>query len=460
MTIKIPELLLPAGSLDKMRAAYDFGADAVYAGQPRYSLRARNNEFKLEQIQIGIEEAHARGKKFFVTSNLLPHNDKVRTYLRDIEPVIAMKPDGLIMADPGLIMMVRQRMDSGNFQAVPIHLSVQANTVNYAAVKFWQKLGVARIILSRELSLDEIEKIRQECPDIELEVFVHGALCIAYSGRCLLSGYFNRRDSNQGTCTNACRWNYTPQAGTDDTDSGEVQPIKLEGDFNFAQAQQEAESGFAACGGSPRHPLADRVYLLEEQERPGQLLPIMEDEHGTYIMNSKDLRAVEHVERLVKIGVDSLKIEGRTKSQYYVSRTAQVYRRAIDDAAAGRPFNPALITELEGLANRGYTPGFLERRPSQDYQNYETGSSEMRRSQFVGEVKATKDGWAEVETKNRFQVGDTLEVIHPSGNRLVQLTRMKNLDGEDISVASGNPLHVLIPMEAPADGALLARVFS
>lgn len=459
MTLKTPELLLPAGSLDKMRAAYDFGADAVYAGQPRYSLRARNNEFRLAQIQTGIEEAHARGKKFFVTSNLLPHNDKVRTYLRDIEPVIAMKPDALIMADPGLIMMVRERMDQGNWPNVPIHLSVQANTVNYAAVRFWQAVGVARIILSRELSLDEIEKIRQECPDIELEVFVHGALCIAYSGRCLLSGYFNRRDSNQGTCTNACRWNYTPQAGTDDTDSGEVQALRLEGDFSFAEEQQAAEQGFAACGGSPRHPLADGVYLLEEKERPGQLLPIMEDEHGTYIMNSKDLRAVEHVARLVKIGVDSLKIEGRTKSRYYVSRTAQVYRRAIDDAGAGRPFNPELITELEGLANRGYTPGFLERRPTQDTQNYETGSSEMRRSQFVGEVKAMQGGWAEVETKNRFQVGDTLEVIHPGGNRTVQVTRMKNLDGEEISIAPGSPLHVWIPLDGPAEGALLARLF-
>jgi putative protease len=451
--MKSPELLLPAGSLAKMRAAYDFGADAVYAGQPRYSLRARNNEFKLEQIGLGIAEAHARGKKFFVTSNLLPHNDKVRTYMRDIEPVIAMGPDALIMADPGLIMMVREK-----WPEVPIHLSVQANTVNFMAVKFWQKVGVARIILSRELSLDEIEKIRQECPDIELEVFVHGALCIAYSGRCLLSGYFNRRDPNQGTCTNACRWTYAPQAGSDENDAGEVQPAKLEADFNFAQAQQEAEQSFSACGGSPRHPLADRVYLLEEQQRPGQLMPVMEDEHGTYIMNSKDLRAIEHIERLVKIGVDSLKIEGRTKSQYYVTRAAQTYRRAIDDAVAGRPFNPLLITELEGLANRGYTAGFLERRPAQDYQNYETGHSEGRRSQFVGEVKSTQEGWAEVETKNRFAVGDTLEIIHPSGNRTMALTRMKGLDGEELSVAPGSPLRVWIPVEGPADGALVARI--
>ncbi|SEA82954.1 tRNA 5-hydroxyuridine modification protein YegQ [Acidovorax soli] len=453
MTLKSPELLLPAGSLAKMRAAYDFGADAVYAGQPRYSLRARNNEFRLEQIQQGIEEAHARGKKFFLTSNLLPHNDKVRTYLRDIEPIIAMRPDALIMADPGLIMMVRERWPEAE-----IHLSVQANTTNYAAVKFWQQVGIKRIILSRELSLDEIARIRQECPDMELEVFVHGALCIAYSGRCLLSGYFNRRDSNQGTCTNACRWNYATQPAAVDPNTGEAMAQRMDGDFHFQQAQEDDNAAFAACGGGARHPLADQVYLLEEKERPGQLMPIMEDEHGTYIMNSKDLRAVEHVQRLVEIGVDSLKIEGRTKSQYYVSRTAQIYRRAIDDAVAGRPFNPELITELEGLSNRGYTAGFLERRPANDYQNYETGSSENQRSQFVGEVKAVQDGWAEVETKNRFAVGDMLEIIQPSGNRTLLLTQMRSLDGEPMQVASGSPLRVRIPLDASEVGTLIARL--
>ncbi|MCK6401594.1 MAG: tRNA 5-hydroxyuridine modification protein YegQ [Sphaerotilus natans subsp. sulfidivorans] len=441
-----------------MRAAYDFGADAVYAGQPRYSLRARNNEFRLEQIGQGIAEAHARGRKFFVTSNLIAHNDKVRTYLRDIEPVIDLKPDALIMADPGLIMQVREK-----WPEVPIHLSVQANTTNSATVKFWQRAGISRIILSRELSLDEIESIRQDCPDMELEVFVHGALCIAYSGRCLLSGYFNRRDPNQGTCTNACRWDYKTHAADDQaSDAGDAQPMRLEGDFDFATAQQEAESAFAAtstCGGGSRHPLADRVYLLEEKERPGQLMPIMEDEHGTYIMNSKDLRAVEHVARLAKIGVDSLKIEGRTKSLYYVARTAQVYRRAIDDAVAGRPFNPELLLELEGLANRGYTGGLLERRPSQDYQNYITGHSVAHRSQFVGEVKSVReDGWAEVETKNRFAVGDTLEIIHPSGNRRVRLERMTSLEGAPVEVAPGSPVRVWVPLEGPSEGALIARM--
>ncbi|WP_353236167.1 tRNA 5-hydroxyuridine modification protein YegQ [Diaphorobacter ruginosibacter] len=456
MTLKAPELLLPAGSLDKMRAAYDFGADAIYAGQPRYSLRARNNEFRLEQIAQGIQEAHVRGKKFFVTSNLIAHNDKVRTYIRDITPVMELKPDAFIMADPGLMMMVKEKWPEAE-----IHLSVQANTTNYATVKFWQKAGVSRIILSRELSLDEIEKIRQECPDMEIEVFVHGALCIAYSGRCLLSGYFNRRDPNQGTCTNACRWEYKTHDAAVDSNTGEALAQTMENGFNFEKAREEADSMFTStCGDGQRHPKAEQVYLIEEMGRPGEHMPIMEDEHGTYIMNSKDLRAVEHVERLVKIGVDSLKIEGRTKSLYYVARTAQVYRRAIDDAVAGRPFNPGLITELEGLANRGYTGGLLERRPSQDYQNYETGHSVLQRSHFVGEVRGYENGLAEIETKNRFQVGDTLEIIHPQGNRQVKLERMFNLEGEPVQVAAGNPVRVRIPLEGPVEGALISRLLA
>ncbi|RRD56783.1 U32 family peptidase [Comamonadaceae bacterium OH2545_COT-014] len=464
--MKSPELLLPAGSLDKMRAAYDFGADAVYAGQPRYSLRARNNEFRLEQLAQGIAEAHARGKKFFVTSNLIAHNDKVRTYLRDLQPVVELRPDALIMADAGLIMLVREQMEKGLWPHVPIHLSVQANSTNWAAVKFWQRAGVERVILSRELSLAEVAQIRDECPDMELEVFVHGALCIAYSGRCLLSGYFNRRDPNQGTCTNACRWNYKTLDADVDPNTGEAlarADASLAG-FSFADEAERAEraeaQGLSACGSGQRHPAADKVYLIEEEGRPGQLMPIMEDEHGTYIMNSKDLRAVELVEKLVAIGVDSLKIEGRTKSLYYVARTAQVYRRAIDDAVAGRPFDPRLITELEGLANRGYTSGFLERRPAQSYQNYETGHSVATRSQFVGEVKAVQDGWAEVETKNRFAVGDWLEIVHPGGNRTVHLKTMKDADGQPVQVAAGNPMRVWIELQGPAEGALIARLFT
>jgi putative protease len=289
------------------------------------------------------------------------------------------------MADPGLIMLAREAWPDVN-----IHLSVQANTVNYAAVKFWQSVGVKRIILSRELSLDEIAEIRQQCPDMELEVFVHGALCIAYSGRCLLSGYFNRRDPNQGTCTNACRWNYKMH-DAEENDSGDI--VKLQG-FDFNKELEEANNNFSACGGTERHPEADKIYLIEEASREGELMPIMEDEHGTYIMNSKDLRAIEYVDKLAKIGVNSLKVEGRTKSLYYVARTAQTYRRAIDDAVAGKPFNPELLLELEGLSNRGYTAGFLQRHASQDTQNYITGNSEAKRSQFVGQVLSVEEGWA------------------------------------------------------------------
>ncbi|MEZ5664798.1 MAG: tRNA 5-hydroxyuridine modification protein YegQ [Burkholderiaceae bacterium] len=461
--MKSPELLLPAGSLQRMRAAFDFGADAVYAGQPRYSLRARNNEFRLEQIAQGISEAHQRGKKFFVTSNLIAHNDKLRTYLRDLQPVVELKPDAFIMADAGLIMLVREQMEKGLWPEIPIHLSVQANTTNSAAVKFWQKQGVSRIILSRELSLDEVEAIRNDCPDMELEVFVHGALCIAYSGRCLLSGYFNRRDPNQGTCTNACRWEYKTHGATTETDTGDAAPLQTLDGFNFAQEDEEAASAFASrdstTGNGQRHPEANKVWLIEEAGRPGELMPIMEDEHGTYIMNSKDLRAVEHVARLAAMGIDSLKIEGRTKSHYYVARTAQVYRRAIDDAVAGKPFNPELLLELEGLSNRGYTGGLLERRPSQDYQNYINGSSQGQRSQFVGEVlQVREDGWAEVEAKNRFAVGDRLEVIHPGGNRTIELGAMHNQDGQAIEVAQGSPIRVWVPLNGPSEGALIARL--
>lgn len=451
--LRAPELLLPAGSLAKMHAAFDYGADAVYAGQPRYSLRARNNEFStLATLEQGIAEAHARGKLFFVASNIFAHNSKLKTYLRDMAPVIAMKPDALIMADPGLIMLVRE-----TWPDVPVHLSVQANAVNWADVKFWQRMGLTRVILSRELSLDEIEEIRQQCPDMELEVFVHGALCIAYSGRCLLSGYFNHRDANQGTCTNSCRWDYKVSNAQEDA-SGDIGQAVQTVRFDYGQALERANSGFAALGDAVRHPLADRTYLIEEAGRPGQLMPILEDEHGTYILNSKDLRAVEHIERLVKIGVDSLKIEGRTKSLYYVARTAQVYRRAIDDAVAGRPFDPSLLGELQGLANRGYTDGFYQRHHTQEYQNYLSGVSELNRSHYVGDVVAMREGWAEVEVKNRFAVGDRIEVIHPGGNRVITLEQMRDAGGTPVEVAPGSGHRVQIPLDARFDKALLARL--
>ncbi|AQU84695.1 MAG: tRNA 5-hydroxyuridine modification protein YegQ [Halomonas sp.] len=424
--MQAPELLSPAGTFNNMRYAFAYGADAVYAGQPRYSLRVRNNDFKVDNLHRGIEYAHARGKQFYVASNIAPHNSKLKTYLRDMEPVIDAGPDALIMSDPGLIMMVRDRWPDQE-----IHLSVQSNVVNWAAAKFWQRQGISRIILSRELSLEEIGEIRAECPDLEIETFVHGALCIAYSGRCLLSGYFNHRDPNQGTCTNACRWKYNTVAATHD-ETGDLIP---------------AQQGVAVAANDQDELSA----LIEDVTRPGKLMPVYEDEHGTYIMNSKDLRAVQHVARLAEMGVSSLKIEGRTKSYYYVARTAQVYRQAIDDAVAGRPFNMRLMDELENLANRGYTEGFYRRHVHDEFQSYEQGSSIGVHQQFVGDVLAydASRELLEIEVKNRFEVGDSMELMLPDGNRRFVLKHIENLRGESQCAAPGSGHRVRIPM--PAD---------
>jgi putative protease len=431
--MKKPELLSPAGSLKNMRYAFAYGADAVYAGQPRYSLRVRNNEFSKEHVLAqGIEEAHAMGKLFFLASNIAAHNNKVKTYIRDLEPIIEMNPDALIMSDPGLIMMVRERWPD-----LTIHLSVQSNVVNYAGVKFWQDFGLKRIILSRELSIKEVGEIREECPDIELEVFVHGALCIAYSGRCLLSGYISHRDSNQGACTNTCRWKYKTQEARE-TSTGDIVPIRT---VNNSPPAVEPEQ-------LP-------VVLLEEETRPGELMPAFEDEHGTYIMNSKDLRAVQHVHTLAAMGIDSLKIEGRTKSFYYTARTAQVYHRAIDDAVAGRPFDMGMMDELEGLANRGYTEGFYRRHPPGEYQNYERGASHSDRQQFVGDVLDLNDGWLTIDVKNHFETGDLIELVTPSGNQSFHLPEIIGRDGKRTDVAPGSGHVVKIPLPESTDAATI-----
>lgn len=425
-SIAKPELLCPAGTLKSMRYAFAYGADAVYAGQPRYSLRVRNNEFDHAQLAEGIAEAHTQDKRFYVVVNIAPHNAKLKTFLEDLAPVVAMAPDALIMSDPGLIMLVRR-----HFPEMPVHLSVQANAVNWASVEFWKDQGLSRVILSRELSLEEIGEIRERVPDIELEVFVHGALCMAYSGRCLLSGYINRRDPNQGTCTNACRWSYKVHDAAENQLGEIVQSV-------------EPALGF----GAP----TKQAFLLEEGNRPGEMMSAFEDEHGTYIMNSKDLRAVHHVERLVGMGVHSLKIEGRTKSHYYVARTAQVYRRAIDDAVAGRPFDRSLMDTLEALAHRGYTEGFLRRHVHDEYQNYQYGHSVSERQQFVGELTGERiDGWAEVDVKNRFDVGDSVELMTPQGNLTLTIERLWDRHGNSIDSALGSGHRVYLELPSTLD---------
>ncbi|MEB6590434.1 MULTISPECIES: tRNA 5-hydroxyuridine modification protein YegQ [Pseudomonas] len=432
-----PELLAPAGTLKTMRYAFAYGADAVYAGQPRYSLRVRNNEFDHANLALGIQQAHALGKRFYVVVNIAPHNAKLKTFLNDLAPVIEMAPDALIMSDPGLIMLVRQ-----HFPQMPIHLSVQANTVNWASVQFWQQLGLSRVILSRELSLEEIEEIRQQVPGMELEVFVHGALCMAYSGRCLLSGYLNKRDANQGTCTNACRWKYDAAPATENATGDIVREV-------------QPTLGL----GTP----TEQVFLLQESNRPGSEMPAFEDEHGTYIMNAKDLRAIQHVERLAGMGVHSLKIEGRTKSHFYCARAVQSYRQAIDDAAAGRPFDRTLMGNLESLAQRGYTEGFLRRHVHDEYQNYQRGNSVSERQQFVGELTGARvDGLAEVKVKNRFAVGDHLELMTPRGNYHFDLHRLCDRQQQAIDVApgDGHVVYLPIPEQVALDYALLMRDLS
>jgi len=434
-----PELLSPAGTIKNMRYAFAYGADAVYAGQPRYSLRVRNNDFKsVEALQQGIEEAHQQGKQFYIASNISPHNDKVRSYLKDLEPVVALKPDALIMSDPGLIMMVREKWPDQ-----PIHLSVQANAVNYATVKFWQQLGLSRVILSRELGLEEIAEIRQQVPDMELEVFVHGALCIAYSGRCLLSGYMNHRDANQGACTNSCRWEYQPQQATEN-EVGELVPLKT-------IANEEPVQQFDSTGDDKNQDTI--AMLLQEVNRPGELMPAYEDEHGTYIMNSKDLRAVQHVKTLAEMGIHSLKIEGRTKSHYYVARTAQVYRRAIDEAVAGKQFDMSMMDELETLSNRGYTEGFYRRHPPAEYQNYEMGISTANQQQFVGEILGVENDKLVVDVKNRFAVGETIELMSPAGSYRFNLESIEDKNNHTIEIApgSGHQVKIPLPFDPPED---------
>ncbi|MBK5970421.1 MULTISPECIES: prephenate-dependent tRNA uridine(34) hydroxylase TrhP [Thiorhodovibrio] len=420
-----PELLAPAGTLRNLDYALAYGADAVYAGIPRYSLRVRNNDFSGKNLIIGIRAAHGLGRRFYLAVNLMPHGAKLRTFLDDLRPILtpddpADRPDALIMSDPGLIDLVRT-----HWPDMPIHLSVQANTTNAAAVRFWQHQGLTRVILSRELSLEEIAEIREQCPDMELEVFIHGALCIAYSGRCLLSGYFNHRDANQGSCTNACRWEYR---------LGELVP----GAASENTAQQST----------------DPTFVLEEAQRPGESLPIFEDENGTYILNAKDLRAVEHVAALVAMGIDSLKIEGRTKSHYYNARATQVYRQAIDAAKTGAPFERRWLEELEGLANRGYTSGFYRRHAPEALQNYDHGVSRNQRAIFVGDVMGhdPASDLAEVEVRNRFARGDQLELLTPAGNRRFRCEGLTDLHGKPLDVAPGSGWTVRLALPEIANG--------
>jgi putative protease len=339
--------------------------------------------------------------------------------------VATMKPDGLIMADPGMIMHAREA-----YPDLPLHLSTQSNTVNWMSVKFWHKLGVKRIILSRELTIDEIKEIRQHVPDIELEIFIHGAICMAYSGRCLLSNYFNHRDANQGVCTNACRWQYKV--------------------YEEPAGKQSEEDIYL--------PLKENYYL-EESERPGTLMPIDEDEHGTYIMNAKDLSTIDILPELVDAGLDSFKVEGRTKSIYYVSTITRAYRKALDVYKATGEIPAEIKKEVYAIANRGYVTGFLEKNPLESGQNYEAGHSESQTHRFVGIVDGwdEKTGLATIRVRNRFEKGDFLEAITSEKTIPFTLEQLLDLEDNPLEVAHGGGPDVKLNLPEPPHRFTLLR---
>lgn len=416
------ELLMPAGDFERMKFALAYGADAVYLGMPRFSLRARENGFKkLHDVVEAIEYAHSINKKVYLTANILPHNSKVASCIKYIgETLKRCKPDAWIMSDPGLIMLMHEK-----FPDEQIHISVQANTLNYATAAFWEKMGACRIILSRELNVREMKEIREHCPDLELEAFVHGAICIAYSGRCLISSYMSARDPNQGTCTNSCRWQY--KIFKNEAPEEKYVPLKDE-------------------------------YYLEEGERPGEMMPLDEDEHGTYLMNSRDLCVIEYLDELKNAGINSFKVEGRTKSQFYAAMISRAYRRAIDDMIAGKEFDPINLTDVFATSNRSLTIGFLHGNPGAAGQKYDSSGSQASSYRFTGIVREYNETTTRVriEPKNPIHVGSTYELCLPDRDEVFEVTAMFNDFDEPIDQIHGGLRTCWIPCERdPGEYALL-----
>ena len=380
--MKKPELLAPGGSLEKLKTAIDYGADAVYIGGEAFSLRVAAENFSLDDMKEGLKYAHDRGKKVYLTANIIAHNRDISKFREFIEEIRPLGFDAVLIADLGLFNMMRTIAPE-----IPIHVSTQANNTNYMTADMWHKLGAERVVLGREMSFKEIEEIQKNVsPDLELEAFVHGAMCISYSGRCLLSNYMTGRNSNLGACAHPCRWNYS----------------------------------------------------LVEEKRPGEYFDVFENERGTFIFNSKDLCTIEHIPELVKSGIASLKIEGRVKTSFYVATVVGAYRREIDRYCADPEnyvFNPEELEELCKVSHRPYTTGFYFGRPGTDGQVYET-SSYIRDYELVGIVTGYDSGRITLTQRNRFFEGDELEIIQPN-KPYTKLTakNMKNEKGESVTVA-------------------------
>ena len=393
-----PELLAPGGSLSKLKVAIEYGADAVYIGGEAFSLRTAAENFTVDEIKEGIAFAHERGKKVYLTANILPHNDDIKEFEGFIKEMRPLGFDAVLIADPGLFDMVQELAPD-----LPIHISTQANNVNYRSANFWYRQGARRVVIAREMSFKEIEEIRANIPDdLELEAFVHGAMCISYSGRCLLSNYLTNRDSNQGNCSHPCRWKYS----------------------------------------------------LVEEKRPGQYMDVFENDRGTFIFNSKDLCMIEHIPELVKSGISSFKIEGRVKTEYYVATVVGAYRREIDRYFAdpeNYKFNPEEMEELYKVSHRPYTTGFYYHKPDSQTQVY-TSSSYIREYDLIAIVTDydEKTGIATVTQRNRFFKGDEIEIMRPMQPYFKQTVGdMENEDGEQIDVANHAEMIVKFKIDCP-----------
>lgn len=412
--------------------ALAYGADAVYAGVPKWSLRVRGNGFIKDDFIKGIEEAHALGKKVHAVLNIIPHVRRVAAFTKVVDEMAKLKPDAFIMADPGLIDIVKEK-----YPEIPIHLSVQANTVNAGSVKFWQKVGISRCILARELSLTEIDMIKQECPDMEIEVFGHGALCIAVSGRCLISGLLSHRDANIGACNNSCRYGFnvrnvhsatSDDVTTFDNDTGTILTAELE----------------------------------ESMHHKGEWMQMEEDLNGSYLMNSRDLCTLPVLKKLMEIGVDSIKIEGRSRSPFYSAAISRAYRIAIDSLAQGMDVPEVSYNIVNSIPSRGYTTALLEPHRPDKTQDYETNSPNPGKLQICGEITSQDaDGTLHIDVKNRFERGSIVGVYTPQGFvRFDTSTLCNEKDHKELEVAPGTGWHVTLkhPQKLDLTTAVMLRL--
>ncbi|MFV0364216.1 MAG: peptidase U32 family protein [Suipraeoptans sp.] len=380
---KKPELLVPASSLEVLKTAIIFGADAIYIGGQAFGLRAKAKNFTIDDIKKGVEFAHQYDKKVYITANIIAHNDdleSVREYFGELKSI---NPDGLIIADPAIFEIAKEVLPK-----IEIHISTQANNTNYGTYNFWWKLGAKRVVSARELSLDEICEIRKNIPDeMEIESFMHGAMCMSYSGRCLLSNYFTGRDANRGACTHPCRWKYS----------------------------------------------------VVEETRPGEYMPIYENERGTYIFNSKDLCMIEHIPEMINAGIDSFKIEGRMKTALYVATVARTYRKAIDDYLEDpqkyQDNMPWYLDQISNCTYRQFTTGFYFGKPDETTQIYDSNTY-IREYTYLGIVLEVKDGKYKIEQKNKFSVGEEIEIMKPNGQNIsTKVISISDVDGNEMESA-------------------------